>query len=258
MALPLRRPNVSAKKFLVPDSLSHSAGVISAVFGSTTYSVTLSGLGSNTIFYLYIVPGGTLVFSTNVNSVGPAGQTSWILVGAFMSTGNSPVAFGSFINIDGVPISDPIIQAGNGLIFTGFGSPPAVVEGHIARRGSYLHGRCYLRSNTTTPSDARFTINNLTIDTSRVSNVRRTVFGEAKGYSAVSSAEFTTGTFFQLYFNPTYSNEISFADGFQPVSGEGQPNQVGGDSILSSGNSLGAWFDNIPILGWSNRPLKDL
>lgn len=258
MALLLRRANISAKKFLIPDNLTHAAGTISAVFGSATYSVALSSLGANSLYYLYIVPGGTLVFSANPNSLGPMGYTSWMLVGAFMSTGNSPVVFGSFINIDGVPTSDAIIQAGNGLIFTGFGSPPAVVEGHIMRRGQFVHGRFYIRANTTTAADARFTINNLTINALAVQNLRRTYFGDYKAYSAVSTADFGVGTFGMLFYNPTYANEIELTDSYQPVSGEGQPAQIGADSILGSGNSISGWFDNIPITGWSNKSLKDL
>lgn len=103
LALLQRGQSQTKKPWMVPDSLTHNAGTIAAVFGSTIYSVILSGLVANTRYQLYIVPGGTLVFSVNEHSVGPAGYTSWILVGSFYT--NYTPAFGAFENISGPRIS---------------------------------------------------------------------------------------------------------------------------------------------------------
>ena len=76
---------------------------------STNISVTPTSLSANTLYFVYAyISGGnvTLTWSTNVNSVGPVGATSWKLVGAFMSNGLASVAFGSFVNIVGVPETD--------------------------------------------------------------------------------------------------------------------------------------------------------
>ena len=97
MALALNRLKSQKSNVMVPDSISHSSGTVSVVFGTTTYTLVLSGLSSNTRYQIYLVPGGTLVQSTNENSVGPAGYTSWILVGAFYA--DAATSVGGFLNL---------------------------------------------------------------------------------------------------------------------------------------------------------------
>lgn len=104
--LALRNLNTTKKKYMIPDSLTQAAGTIYAVFGSTTYFVSLIGLVASTRYQLYLVPGGTLVYSTNENSTGPAGYTSWILVGCFLTNNLASPGFGAFVSIEGVPESD--------------------------------------------------------------------------------------------------------------------------------------------------------
>lgn len=98
----------SGKLWMIPSALSHNAGIITALIGSTTYSCTLSGLVANTRYQIYVVPGSTtLQFSTRENSLGPLGFTSWILIGAFLTNNLSPVGFGGFFNsVDGMPETD--------------------------------------------------------------------------------------------------------------------------------------------------------
>lgn len=106
LALLQRGQSQNKKPWMVPDSLTHNAGTITAIFGLTTYSVILSGLVANTRYQLYLVPGGTLVYSTNEHSIGPAGYTSWILIGSFYANGETSVLFGSFVSIDEEPHTD--------------------------------------------------------------------------------------------------------------------------------------------------------
>lgn len=103
-------------------SLSHAVGVISLgasdlTIGGQQYSTptlnrTISTdvtLVANTLYMIYAVVNSGVVdlrISTNVNSAGPAGFSSWKLVGAFYSNGASSVAFGSFVGIEGTPESD--------------------------------------------------------------------------------------------------------------------------------------------------------
>ena len=95
-------------------TLTQSSGIItlgtsSITIGGQQYQVssatyTLSGLVASTKYYLYaVVSGGvlTLVPSTNVITVGPAGYTSWKFIRAF--TTNSSAGFGAFSGM----ISDP-------------------------------------------------------------------------------------------------------------------------------------------------------
>ena len=94
--------------FLIPDALIENAGVISATFGSSVKTLALSGLSENTLYKLYIVPGGNLVASANNNSVGPSSYDSWLLVGAFYSNQEVTPGFGAFVNIDGIPTSGTV------------------------------------------------------------------------------------------------------------------------------------------------------
>lgn len=94
------------RKYLVPDLLTHSGGTITATFGLKTYQTVLSGLLQATRYQLYLLPNGTMVFSTRENSLGPIGATSWMLVGSFTADGNTSTAFGAFIPLEGKPGHD--------------------------------------------------------------------------------------------------------------------------------------------------------
>jgi hypothetical protein len=106
-------------------SLSHGGGIISLTASTVnvgglqidtdTLSRTISSdvtLVANTLYMIYVVLSSgtpTMRISTNVNSVGPAGFSSWKLVGAFYSNGiTGSIAFGSFVNIDGAPATTNI------------------------------------------------------------------------------------------------------------------------------------------------------
>lgn len=113
------------KKYSIPDSLIHNSGTITATFNSVNYSVTLSGLATNSLYFLYVrsVLGVTqLFFTASVPSVYRVSYPEAILVGAFYANGLSPVAFGSFVNIEGIPTTanevpfnlSPLFSGGNG------------------------------------------------------------------------------------------------------------------------------------------------
>lgn len=110
-------------------TLTHSAGNITMAaslsspsyltIGGRQYTVTsnlvvaLPTLAANNRYQVFaVVSGGVpvLVISQNENSVGPAGYTSWKLVGSLYANGESPVTFGSFVNITGVPATNTFIH----------------------------------------------------------------------------------------------------------------------------------------------------
>jgi hypothetical protein len=144
-------------KFVLP-IMSHSAGTIVATFqNGSSLSRLISAdvtLVANTLYMVYLVAsGGTaaLRISTNVNSVGPAGFTSWTLVGAFYS--NGALSFGSMVTITGVPTSEEIsynptlTSSGGGNITlnaTGI-IPPA---GLWTRHGSHMKLYTAFRNGT--------------------------------------------------------------------------------------------------------------
>jgi len=115
----------SIKKIDKITALNHSTGVINLAAGAiltigglqyttdAVKSVTLSGLVGTQRYQIYaVISSGDviLVTSTNENSVGPAGYTSWKLVGSFYTGGLAVPAFGAFVNIRGVPKTDRRIQ----------------------------------------------------------------------------------------------------------------------------------------------------
>ena len=116
MALVNRKEN---GRYVIPTSLTHSSGTITAVVNQVGYSVNLSGLSANTLYFLYLrINSGTtqLFFSAIVPSSYRASFSEALLVGAFYSNGNSSPAFGSFINIEGVP------KTSNEIPFVGSGT----------------------------------------------------------------------------------------------------------------------------------------
>lgn len=111
----IQRGSVSDKRHLIPDSLTQSGGIITCVVGASTTTVTPTGLTANTLYFLYLrMVSGTLQLQalTTTPSATRLLFPEAILVGAFYSNGANTVAFGSFVNIDGVPKSD-IVQDSN-------------------------------------------------------------------------------------------------------------------------------------------------
>ena len=139
--------------------LSHEGGIITLGLpsGSLFNVLTIGGqqyrvgvlqrmisadvsLSTNNRYMVFaVVSGGTvqLRVSENVNSVGPAGFIAWKLVGAFYSNGLS--AFGSLVNIKGVPKTTPWLAGGvrlfiGGTLVTNKGNV-TIDEVHIRRDG---------------------------------------------------------------------------------------------------------------------------
>jgi hypothetical protein len=78
-------------------------------YSTSSLNVAATVDSAHTRYFIYAIrnAGSTiLTISENVNSVGPAGEAAWKLVGAYY-TDDAP-GFGSFVNIEGKPISSPI------------------------------------------------------------------------------------------------------------------------------------------------------
>lgn len=72
-------------------------------------NVALPVMVANTRYQIFAVQSAgvvSLVISSNENSVGPAGEVAWKLVGSFYSDGLSSVGFGSFLTISEAPTSN--------------------------------------------------------------------------------------------------------------------------------------------------------
>ena len=136
-------------------ALSHSGGIITMAassvlpawltIGGQQYRITsnrtvaVSSLTSHNLFYVYAVQTAgvvSLVISSNVNSVGPAGYLSWKLVGAFLSTFTS--TFGDFINIEGAPQFDIAVRANTIGFSTATGVPVPHSNFNVIQNDKFL------------------------------------------------------------------------------------------------------------------------
>lgn len=124
-------------------TLTHSTGVISLTsskltiggqqYSTSTLSRTISTdviMTANTRYQIFAVVSSGVValrISSNENSVGPSGFSAWKLVGSFYSDSMIPPAFGSFINIEGVPQTHTAINEANSPtlspLISGFNTP---------------------------------------------------------------------------------------------------------------------------------------
>lgn len=248
---------VSGKLWMIPASLSHNAGIVTALIGSTTYSCTLSGLVANTRYQLYVVPGSTtLQFSTRENSLGPLGFSSWILIGSFYSNGLSSVSFGSFINIDGIPKTANAVVTQVTWSITGFSIQPVLTWERNGRTwafttgfqkdGSAGVGAVGLKldlpaniPNTITPSSTLNTANELTqINGGNIGFITfSSLTGAVADWTAVEMYSITNG--FNFLTQPTGTGSLQ------------------NTSVLANSIAQG-FLRPTPMSGWLDTPLKDL
>lgn len=235
------------RKHLVPDSLTHSAGTITAIFGTKVYQTVISGLAANVRYQLYLIPNGTMIFSVNENSVGPAGQSSWLLVGAFYANAATVAAFGSFVNISGSPeteteITEPGVNQLTGF-FAGFSAFTQSFY-NWSRNGRHLFVTWRLDSVTGNGVSGRIPLpRTITSDNIGSGNV-----GTYAGQNGAANAG--GGSMIGLG-----SSDVGF--GGQNLSGSAISLQIGTVIVGTAPTTLVGSF-RVHINQWSNIPLKDL
>lgn len=253
-------------------SLSHSAGIITLqasrlTIGGQQYvtsalSRTISSdvtLVTSTRYMIYaVVSSGVVVLriSTNVNSVGPAGFSSWKLVGAFYSDGLASPAFGSFVNITGVPVTDWISYL---PVWGSTGTQPTLGNGTIA--GKYkligdsqeVHFELNVGSTSTNGTGGYTFSLPFTADPAKmaVANPTSTIIGWAHlqyGNQRVCQIAYGSTTVVYL-FNMTDSgaNNIDYGSQVSATT----------PAAPSNGTKM-AGQCRLPVSGLSNVSLKDL
>jgi hypothetical protein len=258
-------------------TLSQSSGIITMsastsipvylTIGGQQYKITSSlsrtistdiSMGINQLYMIYAVrnSGNTeLRISSNVNSTGPSGFASWLLVGAFYSNGSN--VFGGFVTITGIPMSDeisysPTLQSSGGgnitLNATGVINP----YGYWQRIGNQMKMYAGFRNGTagTATGTAGGVMiglpSGLTGTTSRSSDGNfGTAVGAGPGYiPAVGSANYS---WYFVYNGVTLS-----------------PIKLGTGSVLSVSDIVAQTSLNLDVTfgmltpAWTNTPLKDL
>lgn len=255
--------------------LDHDAGTITLgpsriTIGGQQYrttsnlSLAVASATANTLYMIYAILNSgsvTLVKSTNVNSIGPAGSTSWKLVGAFYS--QAVDTFGAFVNIEGAPTtSDWIVD--QDFQFLGATSNPttySVIQRRWSRVGDYLYGHIGIQfTGTGIGSGAyQFTtpINFIPNSTALpvVNNAGTQLLLEGNGYAIDNSAGASDNTRRDLL--PVWV----IANGVIGLIARGLYGTVGGlaSTTMAWENADRITFNyQMPIDGWSSTPLKDL
>ena len=96
----------SAPNIILPSGSRITIGGQQYLLGSNL-QVALSGLTANTLYFVYAQASLGVVSLTYLTSV-PTANLTKKLVGAFYANGLSPVAFGSFVNIEGRPETERV------------------------------------------------------------------------------------------------------------------------------------------------------
>lgn len=216
-------------------------------------STTINSPVALTLYFIYaVISSGSviLVTSTNVNSIGPVGYTSWKLVGAAYTNGLVVPTFGSFVNLEGIPQTQFMESAQTGSFTTN-----TTYASRVKRNGDEISIHVTINFSGA-PNAVTCTLNNpgsLVTDVAKLSSAQP-AFSIIKG---------SAGSAFDSGVNG-YKTYIIY-DSSTSVRGAYQSNASGTGSGVSNTLpfALGAadfhsFTYDLPIVGWSQIQLKDL
>lgn len=233
---------------MIPDTLTQSAGTITAVFGASTFTLAVGTPVANTLYFLYLGSSG-LVQNLSVPSAYLPINTGQVLIGAYQSTGVASPAFGSFLNIIGAPRSQKISFTPT---LTGFGTATNI-SFYYERSGGILTCQGTFTAGTT--ANVLFSASlptNLTIDTTLLSITGNTTAaaGSDVGYWLANTASPQRT---DAITAPGTSTTLIYLGG-----GNSAPMVPNATATTMASNQVSACNYIVPIVGWSNVPLKDL
>ena len=215
----------------------------------SSLNVAIPTLTANTLYMIYAVLSApntpALVISTNVNSVGPAGYTSWDLIGAFYANGMTSVGFGSFVNIIGQPETDmmpyvPVLSWVSN-VNTPSGNWKRIGDKHMQNAYFNIVGPMSATTLTVAPPT------NLLWDTNKISTGAaytgtNGVWGAVRAGVTVQSG--VVGVVGNNSTNWLVNNVNAYVNNTNP-------------NTWGNGDNFSCDFSS-PIAGWSNTQLKDL
>jgi hypothetical protein len=247
-------------------TLSHSAGVITLgpslltiggqqfrVLSSITRTISTDiTMAANTRYQVFAVMVGGVVqlrISANENSAGPAGFSSWKLVGSFYANGMGTVAFGSFVNIEGPPSTNTILH-----------TPAIVGMGTLATNQSF-----WRLAGDTVEVNGIFTAGTIPVavefrlplpigmtaaDDTRLAAGSNLEKGRMTRYIGTGS----TNKSHTLKVQP---NRTYLTAGLLEYTAAINPTTDVNSDVISGGSNVWAYWASIPIQGGSIVPLKD-
>lgn len=243
----------NSTQHLIPDSLTQNAGVVTAVIGAATLTVNVGSPAANTIYFLYMRmngPTSTLFSVVTTPSVYRASFPEAILIGAYYSNGAASPAFGSFVNINGIPMT-------NRITFTPTFGAGVTSNTNISFFYERTGAEIFIQGTWTVGAVAASLVSasiptNLTIDTTSMSISANTTAaaGPHVGWWTVNTA------------NPQRTDAITALGTSTSLIYVGGP-QTSTPLIAATGTGafatgIAALEARLPISGWSNIPLKDL
>lgn len=248
--------------------LSHSAGNILLASGAiltiggqqyvttTTLVVALPALTANTRYQVYaVISAGSpvLVISQNENSVGPVGYNRWKLVGSLYANGLGSVGFGSFANIEGSPTTGAIAHL-----------PTTNVTTNTTPTGLWMRDKSVIKVKTQLawtgapsafstmdidlPANLLVEINSMLSSVANKDNIGEGVLFDPAGGTTrygVKALYLDTNSV-RLKYSASTGTFTHYADisNISPYS-------------IASGSYMNIEFE-LPVVGWSNTPIKDL
>ena len=247
----------SKQNFLIPESLTHSSGIITAVVYGQNYTASVGTPAANTLFFLYL-NSGSLVSTTTVPSTYRVSNPNAILVGAWYSNGVSPTpGWGTFVNIEGTPIASwnagPVALSAEG----GGAGKGSVVTLDIViaeRRGDLLSLTFrYEHTAAGTAGSGRYIY---TVPTN-IPTFSSSLYVPGNGESNVLGSGYVTTAGGGRQTTAQLFNATGFIMGY---SNAGANNQVSSATHPLSSSSYRA---SLSVFGlksgtWTNAPLKDL
>lgn len=232
---------VARQRYLIPESLTHNSGIITAVVFGQSYTVNVGTPAANTLFFLYL-NAGSLISTTTVPSTYRSTNPNANLIGAWYSNGLATPAWGSFVNIEGVPKTSRIsydIKTTGGTQAWGTITADAMSWERIGNR-IFVSGRLTLGVRTAVEGrlGMPFTATDLPSPNENVGTV---------GYGATTS----------VTYGLLCTSGISYVIGAFNTGGAGMLSGQIGTAIFADSTAISpSW--SCPISGWSNAPLKDL
>lgn len=210
-------------------------------------SVALPSMTANTRYQVFAVQSGgvvSLVISQNENSVGPAGYTSWKLVGSLYADGMSPVAFGSFLDIKNVPTSGWISDLPSTQGFGALSTPSF----RWKRMGDTLFREATFGATAPAGSEARVNLPGVsaTSDYYTGSNLASICGSWGRGLTAGAhhgTVLIESGASFN-----TFGMQSGVLVGLSKTTG----------TNMASGSTLLSFNAQVKISGWSNTPIEEL
>lgn len=218
--------------------------------------VTLAACSRYQVFAVQVGGAVELRISASENSVGPSGFTAWKLVGSFYANGLASVGFGSFVNIEGTPESewfDVTVSPSEGT----FATAPDLNKCSIMRSGKNLNLHWdYISENQTGATAGVSTVyqfqpsGGLNVDSAQGQGSTSTTAARGAGTlrdaTIIKSAVTMISQATPFKFCLNSADESGFMDS--------------GNFPLNSATRLrvSADLQSVPIVGWSNTPIKDL